>query len=160
RNAEIDLETRLEKLFENKEEFDEWLERKNQHKVEYVDLKEMDGKDVFLGIDSGSTTTKIVLINEHGQVGAKHYSNNNGNPIKAVSKGLQIVFDDIIKSGAKINIKRSAVAFGLDDGLVETIAHYSAASFFDPKVSFIMDIGGQDMKAIYCQGGIINKMKM
>ncbi|MGL1890351.1 MAG: acyl-CoA dehydratase activase [Spirochaetaceae bacterium] len=170
RDARVDLGSRLPTLFDNKEQFDEWLEKKNKHKVEYTTLKDMHQKDVFLGIDSGSTTTKVVLIDEEGRIGAQHYSNNNGNPIKAVSDGLKKVFDEIQKAGVNINIKRSAVtgygedlihfAFRLDDGLVETIAHYSAAAFFDPEVTFIMDIGGQDMKAIYCKGGIINNLEL
>lgn len=169
-DAKVDLETRLEKLFDNKEEFDEWLIRKNQHNVQYTKLKDMHNQDVFLGIDSGSTTTKIVLVDKEGRIGAKHYSNNNGNPIKAVTNGLNIIFDEIKEAKVNINVKRSAVtgygedlihfAFGLDDGLVETIAHYTAAAFFEPEVSFIMDIGGQDMKAIYCQGGIINNLEL
>jgi predicted CoA-substrate-specific enzyme activase len=151
-------------------EFDEWLQRKNKHRVQYVELKELNNQEVFLGIDSGSTTTKIVLIDKNGRIGAKHYSNNNGNPIQAVTTGLESIYSQIMESGANIQIKRSAVtgygedlihfAFGLDDGLVETIAHYNAAAFFDPDVSFIMDIGGQDMKAIYCQGGIINNLEL
>ncbi|QEN05493.1 CoA activase [Thiospirochaeta perfilievii] len=167
---EVNFETRLETLFDSKEQFEEWLERKNQHKVQYVDLKELDKKDVFLGIDSGSTTTKIVLINDEGKIAAKHYSNNNGNPIQAVNLGLNKIFQEIKDANIEINIKRSAVtgygedlihyAYGLDDGLVETIAHYTAAAFFEPNVSFIMDIGGQDMKAIYCKGGIINNLEL
>ncbi len=170
KDAKVNFENRLDRLFDSKVEFEEWMARKNQHKVNYTSLKDMDKKDVFLGIDSGSTTTKIVLIDEDGNIGAQHYSNNNGNPIKAVENGLQIVSDQIKAAGVEINIKRSAVtgygedlihfAFGLDDGLVETIAHYSAAAFFDPNVSFIMDIGGQDMKAIYCKGGIINNLEL
>ncbi|MBN2616918.1 MAG: 2-hydroxyacyl-CoA dehydratase, partial [Spirochaetales bacterium] len=169
-DARVDLGTRLEKLFNSQEEYEEWLKRKNSHTVQYVDLKDLDNKDLFLGIDSGSTTTKIVLIDENGRIGAKHYSNNNGNPIKAVTTGLSEIYNEINAAGINVNIKRSAVtgygedlihfAYGLDDGLVETIAHYSAAAFFDPNVSFIMDIGGQDMKAIYCKGGIINNLEL
>ncbi len=170
KDAKFNIESRLNELFSSDDEYNEWIVRKDQHKVEYVPLKDLDNQNLFLGIDSGSTTTKIVLIDDKGRIAAKHYSNNNGNPIKAVETGLELINSEIKEAGVNINIKRSAVtgygedlihfAFGLDDGLVETIAHYSAAAFFDPDVSFIMDIGGQDMKAIYCQGGIINNLEL
>ncbi len=86
RDAKVNFETRLDTLFDNKDQFETWLEKKNRHQVQYTTLKEMDGKDVFLGIDSGSTTTKIVLVDKDGKIGAKHYSNNNGHPIQAVAK--------------------------------------------------------------------------
>lgn len=170
KDAEVNLDNRLEKLFSSKDEFEQWYEKKNDHCVEYIDLNKSSGEDFFLGIDSGSTTTKIVLMNPEGKIAAKYYSNNKGNPIQAVVNGLENIHEAIKAAGAEVNIRRTAVtgygedliqfAFGIDDGLVETIAHYNAAAFFDPEVSFILDIGGQDMKAIYCKDGIINNLEL
>ncbi|WP_371803709.1 acyl-CoA dehydratase activase [Candidatus Lokiarchaeum ossiferum] len=170
KNEKIVLDTRLERLFESEEEFETWLERKNQHSVKKVELSALSGQDVYLGIDSGSTTTKIVLVNELGQIGAQFYRNNNGNPIQAVVDGLTEIGNQINEQNLDIQIRSSAVtgygedlihfALNLDAGIVETIAHFKAASFFDEEVSFIMDIGGQDMKAIFCEGKIINNLEL
>ncbi len=169
-NTEIRLDTRLEKLFQSKDEFETWYKRKNQFTVKKIELRDLHKRDVFLGIDSGSTTTKIVLIDESGQIGAKYYQNNNGNPIQAVVDGLSEISKQIRDQDLDICIKSSVVtgygedlihfAFNLDAGIVETIAHYKAASFFDEEVSFIMDIGGQDMKAIFCEGKVINNLEL
>ena len=170
RHENVNTDTRLGELFSSDEEYNEWLERKNQATVKKIALKELDGEEVFLGIDSGSTTTKIVLINDKGEIGAKYYSNNRGNPIQAVIKGLEEIQENIKKENITINIKGSAVTgygedlihfvFGMDKGVVETIAHFRGASFFEKDVSFILDIGGQDMKAIFCEGGIINNLEL
>jgi activator of 2-hydroxyglutaryl-CoA dehydratase len=118
-----------------------------------------------LGIDSGSTTTKLVLVDDQGQVFFSHYAPNHGNPIRAVQKGLENLRQHFAGMQAPPVIARSAVtgygedliraAFGCDEGLVETLAHYRAARAFDPQVSFILDIGGQDMKAIFVRDGYI-----
>ncbi|TFH26055.1 MAG: CoA activase, partial [Promethearchaeota archaeon] len=169
-NSKIILDTRLEKLFESKDEFEAWHKRKNKYSVKNIELCSLSGQDVFLGIDSGSTTTKIILIDELGQIGAKFYQNNNGNPIQAVVDGLSEIGKQIIDQNLDICIKSSVVtgygedlihfAFNLDASIVETIAHYKAASFLDEKVTFIMDIGGQDMKAIFCEGKIISNLEL
>ena len=124
----------------------------------------------YLGIDSGSTTTKIVVLDEEGRMMFDYYHTNDGNPIKAVEVGLQQLQARLAASQTTLNIVGSCstgygedlmkAAFQLDHGIIETIAHFMAARHIDPDVSFILDIGGQDMKAIFVQEGIINRMEI
>lgn len=160
----------LPKLFSGEEELKAWEERFSSYKIQTVELKELDGQQVFLGIDSGSTTTKIVLIDEDGRLAFTYYTNNRGNPVIAVLDGLKELKGQIEASGADITVGRSAstgygedlirFAFDLDVSYVETIAHYRGAQFFEPDVSFIMDIGGQDMKAIFIKDRILQNMEL
>ena len=157
-------------LFLNKKEFIEWKEEHQKHKVKSISINELYGARCFLGIDSGSTTTKVVLIDSEGKVAAKDYRNNNGNPINAVKEALQKISDELGRAGIHVYLASSAVtgygedlikaAFKLDYGIVETIAHYRAAKSFDDNVSFILDIGGQDMKAIFIKHGIIENIEI
>lgn len=150
---------RLQPLFESKAEFEIWQKRHEQARAPRVELADVKGEDLFLGVDSGSTTTKIILVNEAGKLIFGHYSANKGNPILEVKKGLSESMKRFAEAGFSPRIVRSAAtgygesliraAFGLHDGVVETMAHYRAARYFEPDVSFILDIGGQDMKAIY-----------
>lgn len=150
---------RLPPLFAGRDEFDIWLKRHEQKRVRRIDLSAAGEKDLFLGIDSGSTTTKIVLINQEGAVVSSCYIANNGDPIGAVKIGLTKIKEESDAADFRPCIVRSAAtgygesliraAFGLHDGVVETMAHYTAARYFEPDVSFILDIGGQDMKAIF-----------
>lgn len=150
---------RLQPLFESKAEFRIWQERHEQARVPRVDMVDVRDKDLFLGIDSGSTTIKIVLVDEKGRLVLGHYGANNGDPILATTNGLSEMMGKFAEVGFHPRIVRSAAtgygesliraAFGLHDGVVETMAHYRAARSFEPDVSFILDIGGQDMKAIY-----------
>jgi activator of 2-hydroxyglutaryl-CoA dehydratase len=127
-------------------------------------------KDYFLGIDSGSTTTKVVLIDAQKRVVFSHYANNGGNSIQAVRTGLSLLHKTFTSQGFSPRIARSVVtgygedliraAFGMDAGVVETIAHFRAAQAFDPQVTFILDIGGQDMKAIFIKDGQIQKIEI
>jgi predicted CoA-substrate-specific enzyme activase len=151
----------LPAMFNGKIEFDNWKKRHEQHRVARIDRFKTKGKDLFLGIDSGSTTTKIVLIDAEGHLVDDYYHANNGDPIQAVKLGLDKIREKFSTAGLFPRIIRSAAtgygeslvraAFGLNDGVVETMAHYRAARHFEPEVSFIIDIGGQDMKAIYIQ---------
>ena len=150
---------RLQPLFESKAEFRIWQERHGQARVPRVDLVDVRDRNLFLGIDSGSTTVKIVLVDEKGRLVLGHYGANNGDPILAATNGLSEMMGKFAEVGFHPRIVRSAAtgygesliraAFGLQDGVVETMAHYRAARRFEPDVSFILDIGGQDMKAIY-----------
>jgi len=150
---------RLAPLFQSRAEFESWRENHAEDRVPRVDLSRISGNDLFLGLDSGSTTTKIVLVDDEGRFVIGHYRPNNGNPLKAAEKGILELKKQFKKAGWLPHIIRSAAtgygeelikaAFGLDDGVVETLAHYRAARAFDPGVSFVLDIGGQDMKAIY-----------
>ncbi|MBT8762723.1 2-hydroxyacyl-CoA dehydratase [Desulfohalobiaceae bacterium Ax17] len=150
---------RLPPLFESKAEFETWQEKHAQAMIPRVNPAVLEEKNLFLGVDSGSTTTKIVLIDEEGKLALGYYNANNGDPIQAVKEGLGKLKKRFAALGFSPRIVRTAVtgygedlikaAFGLDDGVIETMAHYRAARQFEPNVSFILDIGGQDMKAIY-----------
>jgi len=160
----------LPPLFASGEEFLAWRERHERHVVEKADLRDLNGEDCFLGIDSGSTTTKIVLMDQRNRVALSHYSPNNGDPVKAVRSGLLSFGTTLMKAGVEIGIARTAVtgygedliraAFGIDDGVVETMAHYRAARTFSPQVSFILDIGGQDMKAVFIRNHAVSDIQV
>jgi len=161
---------RLQPLFESNAEFEIWQKRHEQARVPRVELADVKEKDLFLGVDSGSTTAKIVLVDEAGKLVFGHYGANNGNPILAVKKGLSEFMKRFADAGFSPRIVRSAAtgygesliraAFGLHDGVVETMAHYRAARYFEPDVSFILDIGGQDMKAIYMGDRAVSEIQV
>lgn len=126
--------------------------------------------DVFMGIDSGSTTTKIVVTDVDSRILYSYYINNNGNPIGAVEEGLRHLKECCEACGAELHIKGGCstgygedlikAAFGFRSGIVETIAHYMAARHLNKDVSFIFDIGGQDMKAVFISNGVINRIEI
>lgn len=142
----------LAPLFSSKQEYDAFCIRHGKAKVETKDLQTYQG-NAYLGIDGGSTTTKMVLLDEDHNILYQSYQSNQGNPVDIVRQELLTLYDILPK---EVHIKASAVtgygeelikhAFGIDFGVVETIAHYTAAKAFDPDVDFIIDIGGQDMK--------------
>ena len=160
----------LDPLFRNQQEFEKWERRVSRVNLPVVPLVEMDRSRAFLGIDSGSTTTKIVLIDEQGRLGFTHYAPNRGDSVRAVQEGLRLLREQIQSAGITIEISGSAstgygedliqFAYSLDHGYVETMAHYRGARFFEPEVSFILDIGGQDMKAMYIQDGIVKNIEL
>lgn len=142
----------LPPLFENDEEYLEFKERHKNADVPRNDIHTYHGF-AYLGIDAGSTTTKLVLIDEEDKILYESYTNNKGNPITVIREELWKIYE-LIED--RITIAHSAVtgygeelmkhAFHLDIGMVETMAHYAAARHFNPDVDFIIDIGGQDMK--------------
>jgi len=156
--------TRLAPLFTNQDEYSAFRERHNQHIVPKADLASYEG-DCFFGLDAGSTTTKAVLISADGKLLHTFYESNEGNPLQVARKALTEIYEHL-PSGA--NLRYSCVtgygekllqtALGADMGEVETVAHYRAAAFFDPKVDFILDIGGQDMKCIRIKNKIIDSV--
>lgn len=156
----------LPPLFRNDAEYQKLKEERNVINIPVSPLKPE--KKHFLGIDSGSTTTKIVLINDDKDIVFKYYSPNRGNPLKTVQEGLNKLVD--FKGDAIAEIAYTAVtgygedlikaAYGIDTGPVETLAHYRAAQEADPDVSFILDIGGQDMKAAFIRDGIISNIEI
>ncbi len=160
----------IDPLFANKVEADAWMKQKHSVKAERIDLKELHNRSSYLGVDSGSTTTKIVLMDEQGRIAYTFYGNNGSDPIGTVKNGLSELRDRCFAGKIKLNIIKSAVtgygedliksAYDMDYGIVETIAHYSAAKVFDKDVSFILDIGGQDMKAIFVKDGIIKNIEI
>ena len=145
---------RMEPLFADEEEYEKFKARHEKARVTKKDLSEC--SDVcFLGIDAGSTTTKAALIDSDGNLLYSFYDNNNGSPLATSIRALKEIYS-LLPKGAKIAHSCSTgygealikAALMLDDGEVETISHYYAASFFEPEVDCILDIGGQDMKCI------------
>lgn len=163
-------ENALEPLFNDELEYIEWQEKRKIKKLSFKPLNTYKKLNCYLGIDSGSTTSKIVIIDEDANVVFKAYSNNEGNPLKTVTKYLQAFFIDAERNEVEVNFKASAStgygedliksALGLDFGIVETMAHLAGAQYVDPKVSFILDIGGQDMKSIFIDNGLIANIEL
>ncbi len=160
----------LEPIFSDAKDYQVWKERISSHKIQRGTLHP-GAQDVFIGIDSGSTTTKIVVTDTEANVLYSYYEVNAGNPIATVEKGLLRLKELCEKNNTVLHIKGSCstgygedlirTAFQLDFGIVETMAHYLAASHLDKEVSFILDIGGQDMKAMFVdRGGIINRIEI
>lgn len=139
-------------LFKDRVEFDEFTARHARASVPKVDIHTYSG-DAYLGVDCGSTTIKVVLMGANYELLYKFYSSNKGDPVDILLPRLKELYD---LCEGRIKIKGSGVtgygedliktAFRFDYGIVETIAHYSAARHFNPKVDFIIDIGGQDIK--------------
>ena len=151
----IDFEVaRMEPLFASREEYDAFLERQSVNNVATADFSTYEG-NCYLGIDAGSTTTKAAVVGEDGSLLYSFYSNNQGNPLATSIRAIQEIYEQMPDS-AHIAYSCSTgygealikAALMLDEGEVETIAHYTAAAFFDPEVDCILDIGGQDMKCI------------
>ncbi len=139
-------------LFASNAEYEEFISRHKQHDLKYADLLTYEG-DAYLGIDAGSTTTKLVLITDDGRLLFQHYSSNQGQPLDKITAKLKDIYKNM---NPKITIRGSAVTgygeelikagLSIDFGIVETVAHFKAASYFCPEVDFIIDIGGQDIK--------------
>lgn len=156
----------LPPLFKDKEDYEKFLERHSQSSVKHIDINTYAG-DAFLGIDAGSTTTKMVLITPNGELLYSFYKSNSGEPV-AVLKEELIKIRELV--GDKINIKSSAAtgygeeliksAFHIDTGIVETVAHYYAARHFNPNVDFILDIGGQDIKCFKIKNGAVDSIML
>jgi predicted CoA-substrate-specific enzyme activase len=161
---------RLAPLFTDEAEWRQWEHARSQYCVPRAMVEEVAGQPCFLGVDSGSTTSKTVLIDRLGRVIFSYYANNNGNAIQAVLTGMEKLKGMLAACEQPPQVVRTAVtgygedlirtAFGLDAGIVETLAHYRAAKAFDPQVTFILDIGGQDMKAIFVREGLIYNIEI
>ena len=161
---------RLASLFKSESEFQTWKKSKEQTFNNSVSLEDVTNETCYIGIDSGSTTTKIVAVDDKERVMFRYYAKNYGDPLKAVSLGIELFRQEAAKADKNFIIAGSSVTgygedlikagFGIEYGLVETIAHYSAAQKYDPDVSFILDIGGQDMKAIFVENGTINRLEI
>lgn len=159
----------LPPIFTSEEDYLAWKVEKAKNYVPVVDVSRATKRN-FLGIDSGSTTTKIVVINENGEIIFKYYAHNGGNPIDAVKHGLSKLTQRAKEEKVEVSITSGCstgygedlikAAFSLDHGMVETMAHYVAAHAMCPDVSFILDIGGQDMKATYVDHGALTRMEL
>lgn len=153
----------IDPLFKNEDEYKEFKARHEEEKVLIHSLENYKG-NAFLGIDAGSTTIKLVLIDEKGNLLDSSYQSNSGNPIPLIHDYLKNFYDkyeDIKIIGSGVTgygedlIKN---AFSIDFGLVETMAHYTAAKKFMPDVEFIIDIGGQDIKCFKIRNNTIDNI--
>ncbi len=155
RGIKMDFEVnRMEPLFTDEQDYEAFRKRHSIHTVKKASLNEYEG-NCYLGIDAGSTTTKVALVGEDGSLLYSFYSNNNGSPLKTTIRSIKEIFE-LLPQKAKI-VRSCSTGYGealikaalvLDEGEVETVAHYHAAAFFEPNVDCILDIGGQDMKCI------------
>ena len=157
---------RLAPLFENSTEYESFCTRHKKAVVEKQELSEYKG-DCFLGIDAGSTTTKLALIGSEGQLLFSYYANNQGNPIETAKTAMcelkkKLPADSKIVRSCSTGYGEELLksAFSLDEGEVETIAHCTAASFFDSQVDCVLDIGGQDMKCIKLKNGAVDSIML
>ena len=166
-NIKLEFEVaRLEPLFATKEDYQAFTERQNQYSVAKKDFSTYEG-NCFLGIDAGSTTTKAALVGEDGSLLYSFYSSNNGSPLKTAIRAVQEIYSQMpdtarIVYSCSTGYGEALIKAGLmlDEGEVETISHYYAASFFDPKVDCILDIGGQDMKCIKIKNHAVDSVQL
>ena len=166
KNSHDDTTNPLAPLFKTNVEYEEFKQRHEKDKVKKGDLKTFKG-DVFVGIDAGSTTTKLVVIDREGTLLYSLYGSNEGNPLQSVIKMLKELYSVLPKEAI---IRYSGVtgygekliqtALNVDLNEIETIAHYTAAKEFMPKVTSIVDIGGQDMKYIKMKNGAIDNIML
>lgn len=161
-----EITNEIEPLFKNDEELKAFRERHLSHITKKHSLAKYKGK-VYVGIDVGSTTSKVILTDDQGAILWSFYSSNEGNPLKLIIKIMGDVYE-MLPEGAYI-AKAGVTGYGealirnaikVDYGEVETIAHYTAAKAYDPDVDFILDIGGQDMKAITIRDNVIQNISL
>ncbi len=168
-SSEIKMEfevERMEPLFASTKEYEDFKARHAKHHVPAAALSSYHG-NCFLGIDAGSTTTKVALVGQDGSLLYSFYSSNDGSPLKTAIRSIREIYSILPKD---VKIVRSCstgygellmkAAFLLDDGEVETVAHYYAAAFFDPQVDCILDIGGQDMKCIKIKNQTVDSVQL
>ena len=150
-------------LFKSEEEYAEFKNRHDKATVK-TDCEISDGEEVYIGIDAGSTTVKAAVINKNGEIIMSRYMSNNGDPVSLIRDFLS----DFYKKYPEVKVASSAVtgygediiknAFAIDIGIVETVAHFTAAKKFKPDVDFIIDIGGQDIKCFKIRNNAIDNI--
>ena len=157
---------RMEPLFTDEADYEDFKTRHASQDVKKGDLATYEG-NCYLGIDAGSTTTKVALVGEDGSLLYRFYSNNNGSPLATAIRAMQEIHDQLpekaqiaysCSTGYGEALLKSALM--LDEGEVETISHYYAAAAFEPDVDCILDIGGQDMKCIKIKDGTVDSVQL
>ncbi len=157
---------RLTPLFENEEAYEAFCARHKEHTVKKGDLSSYKG-NCYLGVDAGSTTTKVAVVGEDGTLLYSFYQNNNGSLLSTTVKAFRQIYEQLpedahivysCSTGYGEALIQSALM--LDEGEVETVAHYYAASFFQPDVDCILDIGGQDMKCIRIKNHTVDNVQL
>lgn len=160
----------LDPLFNSENDYLKW---KNSRRIKHLNrtrVEKGENVDCFLGIDSGSTTTKILVMDTDCNLVYNYYAGNEGNPLKKVLEGLNLFYEEAKEKGINFRFLSSAAtgygedlvksALNLDFGIVETMAHLSGAQHVDPEVSFVLDIGGQDMKSIFTNKEVISNIEL
>ncbi len=165
-NQNLIRKKEVDPLFETEKDYQAFINRHAMNKVKTDDLSTYSG-NAYLGIDAGSTTTKIVLIGDHHQLLYSYYNSNEGSPLHSVINGLKKLYSHL---NSQTNIAYSCVtgygehliksALQVDMGEIETVAHYKAADYFQPGVDFVFDIGGQDMKSLKIKNGVIDSIML
>lgn len=157
---------RLEPLFATEKDYKDFTDRHAKHQVPVADLETYKG-NAFLGIDAGSTTTKAALVGEDGTLLYSFYHSNDGNPLGTTISAIKDIYSKLPKD-VKI-VHSCSTGYGealikaallLDEGEVETVSHYYAASYFEPEVDCILDIGGQDMKCIKIKNQTVDSVQL
>lgn len=153
-------------LFASQTEYDKFIDRHRKFDLGYADIRKYKG-DAYLGIDAGSTTTKLVLITEDCRILYHYYASNSGQPLDKIAAQIKAIYREM---NPDINIKAAAVtgygedliksALSVDFGIVETMAHFRAAAYFCPDVDFIIDIGGQDIKCFRIKNHSIDSIML
>ena len=166
-HIKMDFEVeRMEPLFADDASYDAFIERHDQHKVPVSDLASYRG-NAYLGIDAGSTTTKAALVAEDGSLLYSFYHGNDGDPLKTTLNAIKAIYAHM-PEGVHI-VHACSTGYGealiksalmLDEGEVETVAHYYAAAYFEPDVDCILDIGGQDMKCIKIRNKTVDSVQL
>ena len=169
-NGQQDGSHVIKPLFTSEDQLSEWHSSKTKYHLPRAEFKGADTRKCFLGIDSGSTTTKIILLDNRGRIIFDIYKKNQGTPLTIVAKGLEELYKKARQAEKNITVAGSCVtgygedliksAFDLNYGIVETVAHYTAALSINPDISFILDIGGQDMKAVFVENRSITRIEI
>ena len=166
-HIEMDFEIeRMQPLFSSEADYNEFKNRHAKHQVPVGDLASYRG-NAYLGIDAGSTTTKAALVGEDGTLLYSFYHGNDGDPLGTTIGAIKDIYSQL-PEGVQI-VHSCSTGYGealikaallLDEGEVETVSHYYAASFFEPDVDCILDIGGQDMKCIKIKNGVVDNVML
>ncbi len=169
-SSNCQLSSSLQPIFKDKADYDTWRKEADSCALRQAAWKHDGEQTIYIGIDSGSTTTKIVALTPERELLYTYYRVNRGNPIATVVEGLRRLDGEAQARGVRLRVAGCCTtgygedlikaAMRAEHGIIETMAHYMAAAYLTPDVSFILDIGGQDMKAIFVDQGIINRIEI